>query len=225
MRNGRPAGIAIGRSLDVPAGIAYDELREVIAAIDRVHGDGELPPVPVRLAPGLPELGQFRFDLATGEPIGLVVRAHQAYRQLTLLHEIGHLIDWFIFGAKTTFGSARHPMLESWLAVVVESGAYRQLDALAKRGRGVIDGTRIAVLTGREVVAAGNALLPDECWARSYAPYVTIHSTIPGLARALSDLRTPKAGRVYYPLQWQDDDFAPIASAIDDLFGALGWRT
>jgi hypothetical protein len=28
----------------------------------------------------------------------------------------------------------------------------------------------------------------------------------------------------YYPTQWDDDDFEPIAAAFDDLFKELGWQ-
>ena len=221
----RPAGVPIGRALDVPAEIAYDDLREVVAAIDRVHGDGNLPRIPVRLVEGFPELGRFRFDPTTGEPISIVIRADQRFRRLTLLHEVGHYIDWYVLGGRTTFGSAFHPMMEVWLARVVSSRSYRQLDALAKRGKGVVSGARIAILSERERTAVRNALLPDECWARSYAQYVALRSAASHLAGSLTVLRTPNEGRVYYPLQWEDEDFRPIAMAIDELFDELGWRT
>lgn len=73
-----------------------------------------------------------------------------------------------------------------------------------------------------------------EVFARSYSQYIAVRS---GNTAMLNELRitqaeaTPAAGRlttvdgqVPYPRQWQDDDFAPIAKAFDDLFEAMGWR-
>jgi hypothetical protein len=220
----RPAGTPIGRALDIPAGLAYDDLREVVEAIDRVHGDGELPRVPVRLVEGFPVLGRFRFDPTSGAPVSIVVRADQAYRQLSLLHEIGHLIDWCVLGERATFGSTVHPMMSAWLDRVEDSQAYGALDSLVRRGSGMLADGRIVMLTERESTAVWRALVPEECWARSYAQYVAVRSRDLDLATSLTGLLTPSAGRVYYPLQWGGDDFQPIAEAIDDLFGELEWR-
>jgi hypothetical protein len=50
--NGRPgpAGVSIGRAFPIRQGIVNDDLREAIQAIERTHGDGELPTVPIRSA-------------------------------------------------------------------------------------------------------------------------------------------------------------------------------
>jgi hypothetical protein len=29
---------------------------------------------------------------------------------------------------------------------------------------------------------------------------------------------------VYYPMQWQDEEFVVVARAFDDIFAELGWR-
>jgi hypothetical protein len=38
-------------------------------------------------------------------------------------------------------------------------------------------------------------------------------------------LRAPVAGQVYYPIQWEDDDFALLGDAIDGVLRDEGWRT
>lgn len=108
----RPAGIPIGRALDIPAGIAYDDLREVVAAIDRVHGDGNLPRIPVRLTRGVADFGRFRFDPDTGQPISISINPVQPHRELALLHEIGHFLDWQSLGDGRDFGSIVSPLFE-----------------------------------------------------------------------------------------------------------------
>lgn len=64
----------------------------------------------------------------------------------------------------------------------------------------------------------------EEVWARSYAQYIVSQSGAPELQLELDAARAPVPGRVYYPLQWADDDFQPIGQAIDTLFRRLGWR-
>jgi hypothetical protein len=222
---GRPAGTPLGRALDIPAGIAYDDLRDVIAAIERVHGDRELPRIPVRLVAGIPEYGRFLYDPVTGQPIGIIERADQRYRPLTVLHEVGHLLDWREFGGNRGFGSAGNPLMHEWHIAVTGSRAFRQLDHLARRGTGRIDNGRTIELTERELLAVTRSLLPDECWARSYAQYGATRSKMISLHRNLESLRARDPRKVYYPLQWDDDDFIPIAEAIDQLFIDMGWRT
>jgi hypothetical protein len=222
---GGPAGTPLGRALDIPAGIAYDDLRDAIAAIEQVHGDGELPRIPVRLVAGISDLGRFLYDPVTGQPIGIVVRADQRYRPLTVLHEVGHFLDWREFGVDRGFGSAGNPLMRDWHAAVTGSRAFRQLDDLARRGIGRIENSRTIELTERELLAVTRSLLPDECWARSYAQYGATRSGMISLQRNLVSLRARDPGKVYYPLQWDDDDFVPIAEAVDHLFIEMGWRT
>ena len=50
--NDRARGISVGRALQVREGIANDDLRELVAAIDRVHGDGMLPSIPLEFVDG-----------------------------------------------------------------------------------------------------------------------------------------------------------------------------
>lgn len=89
---------------------------------------------------------------------------------------------------------------------------------------------------------------PSEMFARAYAQYVTIRSghapalaelrgyqaasaptmagLPPGAPRSSSRLHQPaEPGSWQYPWQWQDDDFAGIASEFDRLFEALKWRS
>jgi hypothetical protein len=67
-------------------------------------------------------------------------------------------------------------------------------------------------------------LRAQEMWARSYAQYIATRSGDPILRAQLFLERERLAGMPYYPEQWDDDDFAPIAEAIDELLNAKGWR-
>lgn len=64
---------------------------------------------------------------------------------------------------------------------------------------------------------------PSEMWARSYAQFVSTRGPSESLRRSLGALRTRGLTEVYYPRQWDNDDFAAVEVAIDELFRRLGW--
>jgi hypothetical protein len=228
VRKGQPAGIPIGRALDVPAGIAYDDLRDVISAIDLVHGDGDLPRIPVRFVTGMAGRGRFRFDEVSG-PISITLRTNQSHTGLTFVHEVGHLIDLSALGEGSRFGSTDHTLLAGWRRAVAESKAYRTLNAMVRSRTSelsLFDGTRqLVILEEDELVALRRSLRMEELWACSYAQFVATESGHGALVESLDALRTRPIARVYYPRQWDDDDFGPIDTAIDVLLVRFGWRT
>src|SRR5262249_24701523 len=67
-------------------------------------------------------------------------------------------------------------------------------------------------------------LLVEEIWARSYAQYIAVRSADGVLLRGLGPYRRRVPDRVYYPYQWDDNDFEDIAQAIETLFRRFGWR-
>jgi hypothetical protein len=69
----------------------------------------------------------------------------------------------------------------------------------------------------------GYLLTPYEIWARAYSQYIAVRSGDPEMLDQVSRLRT-RSGGLYYPTQWDDADFEPIARAIDELMIQLGWR-
>jgi hypothetical protein len=222
----RPAGIPIGRALEIPSGIVYDDLRDVVAVIGRVHGDGRLPRIPVRLMSGVAEFGRFRFDVGTGESIGISINPFQPHRAFALLHEIGHFLDWQSLGDGRDFGSTSNPLLLNWLQATKQSRAGRVLNEIVRKGTADTHGDDAPrqLLTADDLVALRLVLLPEEFWARSYAQYIATKVSRLALRESLTTLRHRHPGRVYYPIQWDDDDFRPIADTIDDLFERLGWR-
>jgi hypothetical protein len=80
-REGGPAGISIGRALAIPPGIVHDELREFVAILDRIHGVGDLPRIPLFLGrlpatdtKGLVRRGRFTLD-RDGHPESITIDA------------------------------------------------------------------------------------------------------------------------------------------------------
>ena len=65
----------------------------------------------------------------------------------------------------------------------------------------------------------GYLRMKEEVWARAYTQYIATRSSNTLLKNEIEVMRGWS-----YPLQWQTDDFEPVATAIDELFKALGWR-
>ncbi len=199
------------------------QLRDALAAIDAVHGDGLLPRVPVTIVSTARRRGTFRFDVTGGGPLGIEVHRSDAHKRLTLAHEVGHLLDYAAIGQPNRFETeARAPLFADWRRVILASAAVQVLLRLRTQPTGVHPpGTTGPVISDRYI----SYLTTDvELWARSYAQYIARRS---GNAAMLGELETVRhrASRLYLPEQWDDDDFEPIAAAIDELLAQLGWRS
>ena len=65
-------------------------------------------------------------------------------------------------------------------------------------------------------------LEPKELFARSYVQYIVVNSQNRVLQRQLDDLRQEPLTSLY-PLQWDEEDFLPIADALDAVLQQRGW--
>lgn len=218
---GRPDGVPVGRALEIPAGIVHDDLRAALAIISRVHGDGDLPPIPMRVT-RLPlsrdgtrvRRGQFAVNPQTGQPIAILIEAQEQHRVLTATHEIGHFLDLCGIGEFGRFASPDDAELEDWRRALVRSRAIHHLTELGRDKSEFIDRAHVAEL-----------LDPVEAWARSYAQYVARRSGDERLRAGIDAFRTRLSTGVYYPYQWEESDFDAIDATIEGLFRRLGWRS
>jgi hypothetical protein len=203
----------------LPPRLFHEDLYLAVRELDRVHGDGELPDLPVLIELNLEPDGRF---IARGiEPSTIVLRANGPYRGFTLLHEIGHLIDYCAFPEPGSFASeSGWDELAPWRDACEASRTRGQLTA---RIAALLQSLPTASDTERRRLL--RMLELSEFWARSYAQYVATRSGHPELVADLNAQRASSSGRVYYPLHWDDDDFRPIGEAIETLFRRIGWRT
>lgn len=220
----QPAGIPIERGLKLPSkGPVANAGRNALAAIARVHGDGELPEIPVEREPSVKRFGGYHYYL-TGKPLKITVRpGAAAHPEMTLAHEIGHFLDHQGAG-KGKHASVTSDDFAEFRKAAQESKAIQEIERLikvrkvaVKLGGGEeieypVDGKYLRYLTDTK-----------EVWARAYAQYIALRSGDSEMQSQLKQLRQ-RLGQVYYPSQWDDDDFAPIAGAIDRLMLKLGWR-
>jgi hypothetical protein len=220
-RSGRPAGIPASRAIQILPGIANDDLREAVAAVGRVHGDGGLPSIPMshrtRIVDdegGLVD-GLFSFDVSIdGLPAArsIQILGLAPHRSLVTVHEIGHFLD--LHGLPGLgFASSDDGIfeLDDWRRAIGRTSAIVTLREFVASGD--------AVMRDR----AGRLLQADELWARSYTQFVATHSGHPSLLTGLDAMRHRESGNVCLPREWDDDDFVEIGTAITALLRGLGW--
>jgi hypothetical protein len=207
-----PAGKPVSEALALTE--EAETLRTASRAVDAVHGDGDLPVIPVSLRPGAEPAGVYYSD-SMDRPLRIEIGAAGRYPELTHVHEIGHFLDQMALGKPHQWATSVLPDdMEEWRKAVRESGAVSAMR----------EAYRTAPLTQDERDAIRNLLRPRELWARSYAQYVAIRSGEPILLEQVGKARSLRMPNTEVVLQWDEDDFAPIVAAIDHLFQAKGWR-
>jgi hypothetical protein len=218
-----PSGPAVSNALANQAkGKTAEAIRGAIAAIDRIHGDGVLPKIPVKQSASTRNNGVF-WSYGRNRPNKIDISSKGDHPGLTTAHEIGHFLDNSAipcqeFGARM-FGRG---VTKEWLEAIEASKAVEQLKAL-KLLREIksthANGATVTEHVDQKYVSY--LLKPNELWARSYAQYVAVKS---GDKTLLSELDADRGQKSPYNIrQWSDDDFKPILKAIDAMFTALGW--
>jgi hypothetical protein len=209
---GGPGGTLIGPSLNLPADRLGQPLREAVALIDRIHGDGPLPTITVERVPLMGREGYYD----PRPPFGVAVGVHAKRPRLTMLHEIGHFLDHHGLGGGSTLasGALGDVRLDPWRHAAMGSQAVQELRRRESLRAGTADAAYIAYL-----------LRYPELWARSYAQFVATRGGDPVLMAELDARREPIPGVEYLPRHWDDADFIPIAAEIESLFRGLGWMT
>lgn len=213
----RPSGPAVSAVLDGPSrGELHGWLGRTMRAIDGVHGDGVLPRLPVIRGRSQQHFGAFFSNRSVdGKHVVIKITLDiPEHPEMTLAHEIGHFLDQQgIPGSAGHLGMASrdprpdNPML-AWSRVVAQTAEYQAgLEKLQN------------VTSGRERRLLDYYMSWHELWARSYAQYIAVRSRDERMLEQLNKLRTGP----YAFKQWSDDEFEPVARAIDDLFETLGW--
>lgn len=226
----KPAGTPVSKAL-APEDAIRPLVERLAAAIDKVHGDGVLPALPIRWALRASELppnvyGQYKRSPKDGRPYITVISelAKQLDNQtLTLAHELGHFIDHAGLGDALKGLGSLSSELETWRNTVFSTKTIRFLET---RLRSIerLDSTEnqtpqgTALTDEREYLRY--LLYPWEVFARSYAQYVAVRSRDAQLLREIDDERRAD---VYFPTQWADNEFEDVAKAFDEVFQKRGW--
>jgi len=205
-------GVPVSTALKLPGkGKFAAQADRVVNLINDVHGDGKLPVLPVLLDRSTKRQGGYwTFG---GRAVKITISsAGNTYPDVALAHEIGHFLDHQGITAGR-YASEIDPRFAAWRQAVENSRAAAELKAL--HGQGSAAGVK------HEYVAYMGKWI--EFWARSYSQYIALRSGDSKMLAEINLLRR-RTNRVYYPYHWDDDDFEPIAQAIDGLLQTLGWR-
>jgi hypothetical protein len=222
----------IGAVIRVPAGPEYDAARNALEAIDRVHVVRAVPRIPLQLRDDLRVRGRIVFG-GNGLPIAIQIKRGLPDAELTVLHEIGHLLDATAIGEGEFFGRSFDRLatpvqdaLIGWGRAVERSATHRSLLEIAQRGSFAVelehgDTIYVRLPPGQQLLV--NYLLEvEEVFARSYVQYIAAVSGDPRI-QALIAADRDSDGASLYPAYWDADDFEPIRRALDALFDMLGW--
>lgn len=152
--------------------------------------------------------------------------------RLATVHEAGHFVEFAAIPAgpgtqKAVNGQrdwANDPLMAVWRKAVEESEAVKKLRTLDVNGYVMLPLSGRVDLPAEYKTHIEYLLRPQEIWARSYAQYIAVRSGEPKLnaelAKTLEGIGTHELAMTK---QWTEDEFKPIASAIDKLFEGLGW--
>ena len=227
----KPSGKSVTHALQIKAkGETGKAVHDALAAIAKVHGDGELPQIPVTEVKTGTALGTFR-RTARNEAVDIRIHRMGNRKAWTAVHEIGHFLEKSGAGGPMTKEGFRDwstdPVFKDWHAAVMNSGAVKQIQETAK-----LNSVRILGPGGKAIdvkvpkAVAKYLLTPEELWARSYSQYIARKSGDPQLLAALEHERgSSHEAQIKMLPQWYDSDFGPIEAEIDKIMARKGWRT
>jgi len=210
-----PTGTPVSRAFTVESGEQGDAMRHALAVIDRLHGDGAIPPLIAKRELLNGREGQFRLGQ------GVFIDLKSQVPTFTTVHEIGHVLDLYGFTvgrSEALHGHETMPVLDAGFA----SSAYRKQQAL--RTRFSVPRTDPIQDEIRKVAynAVDYLLKPYEFWSRAYAQWVATISQDPILLGQLKTLQQDPQFSLFY-VQWSDADFERIGREIELLFRRKGW--
>jgi hypothetical protein len=135
-------------------------------------------------------------------------------RELTLLHEIGHVLD--LYSNPDGTAPPYDEKFPQFHRALIESRRYQYMSNLHKR----------LVANGHHEPAADVwYLIPHhECWARAYTQFIAVRSNDAGLLQAIVEhLEMLKLDPIRAFKYWTPSDFDSIDLAIEQEFERLGW--
>jgi SPP1 gp7 family putative phage head morphogenesis protein len=201
----KPPPAPVSNALKLPkSGYAKTPSKSILAIIDSIHSDGELPEIPIKASASRKFYGAYEHKIQSKESVAIHLSSYGDHPELTLAHEIGHFIDHQAFGEKG-FSSTNNEMFAGWRDAVDNSNATKEIKS--------IGGSKSSYY-----------LSTHEQWARSYAQYIATKSGDVNLIKQLDDIRnSDRVAPIRKSSQWQDDDFELISKEIDKLFLKMRW--
>lgn len=213
---GRPDGVPLGRAFLIGPGLANEPLREAVDVVSRVHGDGDLPQIPVVWDTSLDV--RARFVIRDGLPSAIAVRPGNSLT-VPIIHEIGHFLDFAANDGFGAFASLASTRFAKWQMLVSRTATFRSLTETVPQALAMVPAIQAE---RRRLIAELRS--PEEVWARSYTQYVIGRSGLKGLIAAFAAERTGNVEGFVFRLHWREREFTPIDEEIERIFRGLRWR-
>ncbi len=263
----QPGGTPVSAAIDlnpvgnkylkkVPLGTAAaNKVARALGIIDKVHGDGRLPKIPVYQTTARERKRAMAFYSRSArdeQPLafGYGAKILKAHPNMGVFHETGHFLDHVGFDSDVrAFGSESDPVFEAWRQATKNSQSIQTLSKWRGEGNKLVEPGVNGVPMNVERRMVDYLLSTKEVWARSYAQWVATRSGDAAALRELANIQEasatatsgpieptrrynyntlgekPVPGSWSYPWQWSDEDFKPIGEAIDKMMEVMGWRT
>lgn len=199
----------VSQAVQWPNDPDYAEIARAIDAVDRVHQDGTLPVLSIRL------MTPSRFGLQGGfDPVSNRISVASTALDVvsTLWHELGHALDEYGIARGAAPASSFDPALDGWRRSVLQSQRYAEWTVIHRLATNPQFQQHVTY-----------AMSANELWARSYAQYIATRANEPTVLAHFSQLEVEIGLPLTLHYQWEASDFAPIADEIDLLFHQLGW--
>jgi len=193
-----------------------------IDKIDSVHdSDIELANIPVFESNDTHTRGALNYYPNTGIPYKLEISRNNNEKEITILHEIGHLIDLLCVGIPGKFESNEPDGIFSKLLIITSQTAeIRRIISTLASGHTKVN-NKLLPLSYRTRIALNYLLEPHEIVARTYAQYISGKS---GSQKLLKMIRDRNNSGIFGG-QWSSASFQPIAEEWDNILNAIGWQT
>lgn len=209
-----PEGHKVSGVFQLPADDTYGKLKSALSAIDSVHGIRAAfgDKIPITFASGIPGRGQFVANPQEGFVLKISPRTMPGERGEILVHEVGHLLDATI-NQMSGYSSESSEIWKDWRQAVSESASVKALEGM------LAESAKPDPKSDRFIKYL---LMKHEIFARSYCQYVALRSGDADLSGfiAAEPLRVAITG---YNELWTEQDFRPIADAMDAGFEILKW--
>ncbi|MCL2645826.1 MAG: hypothetical protein FWD61_02345 [Phycisphaerales bacterium] len=196
----------------------FDELTHAVGVLDRVHHWPRIPACPVVISGSCKEDGCYNSLSHPSRPGKIEISRFAMYPSITLIHEIGHMLDHMALNPiKRGFGSEHDPMFDQLHLAWEASRIVHKLTAHHARKRPAVE-PRVRRFLAYQ-------LRPRELWARTYVQWVANRSKDIMIA---SQFRTATVeASVFRKLgvesYWDDDDFCRIIPLVDEIFYKRGF--
>jgi hypothetical protein len=218
-----PRGVPVSDFLTVPSTRRHAPARNALELVDRVHGDGDLEPINMtsaRMSPDTPG----GYATSAGRPHAIIFNTSTRIEVSTALEEIAHMLDHQVLGGRP------------WASEYADSDLYEVLEVIratpmVQRTRAFQLGQRVALQrngrTAYDTITSAAYLEYEksmtEWFARAYVQYIAVTTGDPVLLREVSSVRSTPTWELLYPRAWQDDEFEPVARALERLLVSKGW--